>query len=206
MKTTRNAYRILGLSMLAAGIAACTAPVDDAEIDADDADVSAEAAEQFSRTIVRLDDAGNEIVETVLVTRAQQLMEQEQRQLMLDGEYDGLGTASDAITHDTSCAGSSIWIFDQTNLAGNEICFYGPGIVDLHNYCRTYRCGARWDGAVRSFWAGADYGLFSIGSGFTCGGGQGTCGVFSAYQQNNPATSCEQQARFLGLQALCIPA
>jgi hypothetical protein len=203
-KVSLSVSKLFGLSLLAAGLAACVASGEDVAIEGDEADVTAEA--EYTRTIVRVDDAGNETVEIQVVTRDQQLLEQEQRQLRLDGEYEGLGTASDGISRDLGCASASIWIYDQVNLEGNEICFYGPGVANLENYCRTGRCGDRWGQNVRSYWAGSEWGRFSIGAGFTCGSSQGTCGQFDPFQKQMTATSCDQQAWYLGIQQLCIPA
>lgn len=204
----RSARSLLKLASLAALALPATACMMDAEEPGDlDADVAVEAeAEVFTRTIVTLHDDGTETIELRDVTLEEQLGDQHLRELRLGSQHDGLGTTADAITRDSGCAGSAIWIFDQANLTGNEICFVGAGVVDLENYCRTYRCGDRWGQNVRSYWSGVDFGLFSIGSGFTCGGGQGTCSNFSQYEQVTTADSCEQQARFLGLQMTCVPA
>ena len=205
----RSARSLLKLASLAALALPATACMMDAEEPGDlDADVAVEA-EVFTRTIVTLHDDGTETIELRDVTLEEQLGDQHLRQLRLGGQHDGLGTTSDAITKDSGCAGSAIWIFDQVNLTGNEICFVGGGVVDLNNYCRTSSnnlCFDRWSYDVRSYWAGVDMGLFSIGSGFTCGSGQGTCSNFTQYEKVTTADSCEQQARFLGLQMLCVPA
>jgi len=171
-----------------------------------DIDLAADEAEVFTRTIVTLHEDGTETVELREVTLDAQLGDQHLREVRLVGEYEGLGTAADAISRDTGCAGSAIWIFDQANLTGNEICFVGAGTVDLEAYCLNGACSDRWGQNVRSYWAGVDSGLFSIGAGFTCGSSQGTCQEFAPYQKSTTAYSCEQQARYLGLQRRCVPA
>jgi hypothetical protein len=92
----------------------------------------------FQRTVVRLKADGTQTVHTERVTAEQQRWEIAARQALADGHPPppapeaGFGTTSAAISADGSCAGSSMWMFDQPNLAlGNEICFTGCGEVDL---------------------------------------------------------------------------
>ncbi len=198
----RSLIKLVGLTAIALPATAC---VMDAE-EPGDIDLAAAEVEIFTRTIVTLHDDGTETVEQRAVTLDAQLGDQDLRELRLVGEYEGLGTAADAISRDTGCAGSAIWIFDQANLTGNEICFVGAGTVNLASYCLDSACSDQWDKNVRSYWAGVDSGLFSIGAGFTCGSGQGTCTEFASYQKSTTASSCEQQANYLGLQRRCVPA
>jgi len=53
-----------------------------------------------------------------------------------------------------------MWMFDRTNLTGNEICFVGAGEADLQYYKRG--SSWNWSGATRSFYAGYEYGYFWI--------------------------------------------
>src|SRR5262245_27338979 len=183
--TMARVHRILGVSLVALGISACAAGVGENDDDSVEGDVQVEASETFTRTIVRLEGDGREIVEVQVVTRAEQLMAQEQRARMLESEREGFDPAT-AIVKDSGCASSSMWIFDQPNLHGNEICFTGAGDANLYNYCRisqeivpgTYVCTDRWNNDVRSYWAGSDGGLFSFDLSFVCTGG-GSCGIFA---------------------------
>jgi hypothetical protein len=68
---------------------------------------------------------------------------------------------------DTGCAGADLWLFDQSNLAGNELCLFKAASddmawLDLGTICRVNLCnGLRrvtWAYAVRSLWAGVDPG------------------------------------------------
>jgi hypothetical protein len=73
---------------------------------------------------------------------------------------------SAAIVPDT-CWGTSMWIFDQTNLRGNQICFSGTGVTDLTRYgapCWGPQIGfplcGNWGSAMSSYWAGDHPGGF----------------------------------------------
>lgn len=190
-------------------ITAMTVPATACVVDGEEPgglDVAAEEAEVFTRTIVTLHDDGTETVELREVTLDAQLGDQHLRELRLAGEREGLGTAVDAISRDSGCASAAIWVFDQANLTGNEICFVGAGTVDLEAHCLNSACSDRWGQNVRSYWAGADSGLFSFSAGYTCGSSQGTCLEFAPFQRWNTVSSCEQRARYLSLQRRCVPA
>lgn len=199
-RAVRIASQLVGISLIAAS-AACVADTSEPGIES----IDVEADEVYTRTIVHLAEDGTERVVQVQITRAEQLREQAERVAVASGEHEGLGTAAQAITQDSSCAGSSMWIFDQTNLAGNEICFHGAGSAFLGNYCRTAGCGSTWNHAVRSYWSGNEDGLFSYYGSFECGSSHGTCDQFSTYQQQTTASSCEQNAGYIGLSRTCSP-
>ena len=64
---------------------------------------------------------------------------------------------TESLDLDLSCNNFSMWMWDQDDQFGNEICFYGTGEVDLQNYCRlgALQCNASWADSVKSYWAGA---------------------------------------------------
>jgi hypothetical protein len=91
----------------------------------------------------------------------------------------GVAQAPDAgVDIDTSCAGSDLWLFDQTNLTGNELCIRNACPVpidanlDLSKVGRecTYLpphgvvCFSSWSGAVRSIYGGNEAGEFFAGN------------------------------------------
>jgi hypothetical protein len=167
---------------------------------------STEPAATFTRTVVHVEADGTETVEQMTVTAAQQRTDQDERTRILSGEASTRAVEADLVTHDTGCAASSMWLFDQTGLAGNEICFYGSGYVKLTNYCRggSLPLCLTWSKAVRSYWAGADTGLLATNSGPTCGSG-GCYESFSAFQKALTVSACGQMSQYLGLLQLCIP-
>jgi hypothetical protein len=150
-----------------------------------------------SRTIVHLSADGTKKVTTETVTRAAQLEEIAARTAYLQGTQTGGGnvgaTSSALLTEDLGCAGSSLWLFDQPNLQGNEICFKGPGEGDLFDYTDVI-CGkgmpycaiVTWSGSVRSLWAGVDSGYFV-----------GCAGVFNAWQRLDTLPPLMQNGRYL---------
>ncbi|MCC6555075.1 MAG: hypothetical protein IT372_19070 [Polyangiaceae bacterium] len=200
-RAVRIASQLVGLSLIAAS-AACVADTSEPGIESIDVD----ADEVYTRTIVHLAEDGTERVVQVQITRAEQLREPAELAAIASGEREGLGTAAQAISQDFSCLDTSIQMYDQTNFTGNEICFSGSGATYLYNYCRTGDCMLRWNQAVRSYKSGTASGLFSYRPYFTCGSSQGTCNQFASNTDYNSATSCEQNANYLGLVMQCNPA
>jgi hypothetical protein len=101
------------------------------------------------------------------------------------------GSTSAGLSADSSCAGASLWLYDQPYLGGNRLCFFeggtGPRTVELSSFCRALsrECsatvgggvvcrdvacapGSSWSGAVRSTWAGVDGGYLSYGGPTGC--------------------------------------
>ncbi len=176
---------------------------------AGDESVTATEPGEVHRTVVELRPEGNVVLFDGTISTAQQKWEIEDRARRLTDpgdrrDSDVLGTARQSITHDYDCAGSSLWIFSDTYMTGFDICFYGQGVADLSSYCRVHlglTCIDWWDGAVRSYDAGQDYGFF--GDYEYCRGG--ACTGFAANAQQNVATSCEQAATELHLGLICSP-
>lgn len=186
------------VAMLALGVAACA-------VSEPNESTSAEPAATFTRTIVHIQANGTETVEQTTVTAAEQRAEQDARARILSGDASMRGGVADLVALDAGCAASSMWLFDQTGLAGNEICFFGSGYVNLASYCRGSSCSSTWSKAVRSYWAGSDWGLLATNSSPTCGSG-GCSESFTAFQKALTVSSCAQISQYLGLHELCIPA
>jgi hypothetical protein len=124
----------------------------------------------YTRTIVTLDPDGTSAVREETVTAEQQAAEVAAREAALrPGAASGAaGQVQEAISDDTSCAGASLWIFDQPGLTGREICFTGSGTAHLASYCRawmykgSYRlCVETWSTATRSYYSGYESGYFT---------------------------------------------
>jgi hypothetical protein len=78
------------------------------------------------------------------------------------------GVLEQAIAEDPSCLGSSIWIYNRTYRAGDEICFSGAGYAYLgdYYYCHLGRCSYWYDSGISknrvlSYWAGNEGGDFT---------------------------------------------
>jgi hypothetical protein len=127
-----------------------------------------------------------------------------------------------AISQDTSCAGSSMWIFDNYNNTqgtfpnNHEICFFRTGsttgCIDFKNYnrycqsmlghmsCTSWGSNGTYPSGVHSFWAGNSGGYF-MNEGWDAGIGTDQAYVFSAWQRVDNTDSLEQVA-YAG--ALCM--
>jgi hypothetical protein len=147
----------------------------------------------FQRTIVRLSSDGTSTTRQEMVTRAQQLQEQQARAARVSPS----GVLNQAITSDSGCAGSDIWLFDQDRMSGHEICFYGYGNAYLYNYGRFCYFGvcSSWDHAVRSYWAGSEDGFFETASDLA--GGSNTVESFSAWAEVFTAGAAAQNSGYL---------
>jgi hypothetical protein len=134
----------------------------------------------FTRTVVTLKPDGNHVVQTQRITRAEQRADVARRMAALEGSATPSGRPADvgSLINDPTCASASMWMFDDVNLTGNELCFYGYGTVDLNRYFDlTRRATFTWTYALHSFLAGADNGAFyNFGSVGTrdCDGGSCT--------------------------------
>lgn len=120
-----------------------------------------------NRTIVHLNPDGTKEVKTVVISAAEQAADIEARTEMLariaEARAQGLGVAEEAISQDTGCAGSSLWLFDSTTTPANEICFHGAGSANLGDYwiyfpLPPYDPGESWSAHVRRYWPGSEAG------------------------------------------------
>lgn len=119
--------------------------------------------EYVHRTVVELTPEGSRILFDGHVSVAQSLAERLSADGRRGASESGIGTVQQSITKDSSCEGSSIWVFDQVSYGGNEICFYGQGSANLANYCRSSSpCVyvGTWAEHVRSYYSGDDWGMF----------------------------------------------
>jgi hypothetical protein len=162
------------VSCFASGMAGCMAATPS---DADDP----LAGLVTHRTVVHQNADGTAQVKVETIPRAQQVAEMKQRAQRLaqadTARAEGLGVAEDAISVDTGCAGSSLWIYDAAvgsqksgwtygifDLTGseNEICFYGAGMASLWDYTHSYNDFSNttyaWAGKIRSYWPGSEAG------------------------------------------------
>lgn len=145
LKSTASLFAVLSLAL-----AGC--------VGAGDVETGAPQEEaQFTRTIVHLDADGSRTVKVVAITAAEQRADVEALaraggHVTLEDGAEHVASAGQALSRDTSCLGSSIWLFDLPNMTGNEICFSGTGTVDLRDYGRGN--GGLWARNVVSFWAG----------------------------------------------------
>jgi hypothetical protein len=144
-------------------VSGCVAPPDPG---APDADI-------VYRTIVRFSSDGRFEQTFETITPAEQQTELVARATFFDATR---SDASGVKTHpqtlptlgvDHGCAGASLWLFDQPQLMGNELCLFKASAddqawLDLGTLCRgsssSGRCAGLWAGAVRSLWAGTDPG------------------------------------------------
>ncbi len=137
---------------------------------------------KVERTIVILNPNGAPpTVKKDEITYEQHQEELRAHQQRLTTPVNGIGTRQQAIAQDPSCAGSSMWMFDNPgNTVGSppnnhEICFYRPSndtglsCTPLTNYTRAcewygsfYFCSTWGDEfVVMSYWAGQDEGWFT---------------------------------------------
>lgn len=196
MTSLRAALFIVPLSLV---FGACAASDGD---DTGEEGYTAPASQELrTRTIVHVDENGVEKLTVQYVTQAELDQETEAREQLLAGG--DVGKISQAITHDGSCAGSSLWLQDDFNQAGNRICFYGAGTANLGTYCHLWymgTCWSTWAAKVKSYWSGSDAGRF--GSHYCCQGC--TSNTFSAYQRVDTASSCVQGTSIVHL-GTCTP-
>jgi hypothetical protein len=149
----------------------------------------------FHRTIVHLDGDGAPVVSTASVTAGEQ-----RAQLAALTQELPSGVQQDAITSDASCLGSSIWLHDQANQTGNELCFFGKGSANLGSFVDVVipDAGERsWSAAVRSYWAGSGSGSFT---GPAVQAGASSCtSSFAAYRRADAVDNCTFAATKLTL-------
>jgi hypothetical protein len=193
-------------SCLAFGLSGCAATAADSGAD--------EISNLVTRrTVVRRNADGTESVKVQTIPRAQQIAEMKQRAQTLAAaaaaRAEGLGTTQQAIVEDTSCEGSSLWIFDATvgseesgwtygygDLYGseNEICFYGEGTAYLQSYEWSFselsHETTSWSGQVRSYWPGNESGFFEwidndlyLDEDFSAGANATNAGSFAQHAQ-----------------------
>jgi hypothetical protein len=189
MFKVRNLFAVGFLSVLGTvSLSACMVEVDEAVDD-----------ETFTRTIVHLNDDGTEVVTVETVTLQEQLAELEEEELRRQGEYEGLGTARNAIMN-VPCGEYTMTLWDKPGFTGNQICFTGTGLANLSTYCRAWvayipnpivHCVAWWHNAVRSYKSRSHAGLFwkSHDPSRWC---SDECSMFYYDTSQSSASTCEQ--------------
>jgi hypothetical protein len=181
-----------GIASLALLLAGCAASSEPGQRGAESApDDGAEA--MVERTIVVMNADGTDTVKTEQITAEQLRRDIAAREARASAPMEGrggehIGAASEAISVDSGCGDSSLWIFDNTGNApgpfpfNHELCFYNDGAggcEDLRKYVRfcgfpagrcdhwaTYPPSSNW---VGSYWAGTDEGFFTGIDGFYYG-------------------------------------
>jgi hypothetical protein len=142
----------------ALGASGCLGAADDAAASGDPA-----ADGKVYRTIVQFAPDGSMQPIYEVVSVAQQQAEQAARAAFLEASRKGQSQALPTLHVDGGCAGASLWLFDQANLGGNELCLFKAATddmawLDLGTLCRGPFCFTTWANAVRSLWAGSDPG------------------------------------------------
>ncbi len=116
-----------------------------------------------SQTIVRQLPDGTLSQETTFITREEQQAQIAARDAFVQRRAEGVTQQDlDDLVVDGGCAGSSLWLFDQTSRQGNQLCLYKQvgayqGWLNLGTILRRFD-GTRfltWAGAVRSLYSGA---------------------------------------------------
>jgi hypothetical protein len=165
---------------------------------------------KIGRTIVFLNaDGAPPTVKIDEITVEQQHAELELRAHGVAAPTGGLGVRQQGIVQDPSCAGSSLWLFDNPgNTPGafpnnHEICFFrayndtSASCTPLSHYSRYCTLNGRlpvcydWGEphTVQSYWAGTDQGWFDT---YPIDGGVPFDSVFNPYQRvdyTGPSTS-----------------
>ena len=161
---------------------------------------ASEKEQLIHRTVVRVDDDGTITSRDFEITMTEHQRDIELRTLLARGEY------TPAVTRDSSCVGSSMWLFDQPNLAGREICFFQSprarafAFANLGGFTRYVILDLNgsqlftWAKAVRSFWGGIDSAGF-----FPAFVGDPDCGEHAPFTRRDTVGACVSNANSLGL-------
>jgi len=146
------------LAVLAAGVLALTGCALDA---------TEEQGDYVTETVVVFGADGRETVHIREMTRDEAAQEFATRQLYQESAPAG-GEVHAGLAKDSTCAYTSLWLYDEQLHGGNRICFSGAAGLDvrrvnLSSYCRrkinTF-CVGTWSEAVRSYWGGDFEGYF----------------------------------------------
>lgn len=149
-------------------LAGCTAQVDGADTTITEDD------EVYTVTMVtRLADGTTEVT-SAPITRKQQLANAARLRADKTVDPSASGTPVAFLTQragpgtpNGGCPVEYLWLFDNTNQTGHELCFHtSPGasreIVDMANYCefpdsqKFFPNCARWVNTVHSYWGATD--------------------------------------------------
>ena len=169
------------LSIIGISIAGCVADSDD--------EVAPQPANTIQRTIVHVNADGTYEQTFETVTMAQHQAEVEARLALMEASRSATGTHSNIIALDNSCAASDLWLFDQVNLGGRQLCMFlrdeSFAFLDLGQIFRLGPTGpiGTWSGAVRSLWAGVTPGNLTACTPTLCFNGPGDGFHFNPFQR-----------------------
>jgi hypothetical protein len=172
-------------------------------------------AQEFTATRVEVGPDGAKVVAKGTITRAQQIARYDQRHgIIVSPDVAATQEASSCVDVDTTCADSELWIYDETDEEGTELCVYATGANAIADFGDAltygclgswvfegglYFCTKTWIGSVRSYWPGDQDGFFFSATANCCS----ACGEFDVYGNAVNADSCEQSAGYLGLDGVC---
>ncbi|QSQ26549.1 hypothetical protein JY651_17145 [Pyxidicoccus parkwayensis] len=168
MKRSSTWMMVCGLTL----VMGCGGPPEDVQADAPEAPRDG----LLSQTILREQPDGTMTQETTFITREEQLAQIEAR----DAIFRSLGGRVtqqdlDDLLTDSGCAGSSLWLFDQTSLTGNQLCLYkqvgaDQGWLNLGTIFRKFQSPIflTWANAVRSLYSGVHPGALQSCTATSC--------------------------------------
>lgn len=166
---------------------------------------TSQSADSIQRTIINLkaDGTYDETFETI--TPAQRQAEIAARLAMLEASRSAPGLPSNVVALDSACAAADLWLFDQANLGGNQLCMFLSGesfaFLDLGQVCRGFPFCAlgTWSGAVRSLWAGVTPGNLTACTPTLCFSGPGDGFHFEPFQRFNSVAPGTHPLNNIGL-------
>jgi hypothetical protein len=169
------------LLIIGVGIAGCVASSDD--------EVVPQSADTVQRTIVHVNADGTYEQTFETVTMAQHQAEIDARLALMEASRSATGVHSDIVALDASCAAADLWLFDQVNLGGRQLCMFlrdeSSAFLDLGRFLRFGPTGpiGTWSDAVRSLWAGVTPGNLTACTPTLCFNGIGDGFHFNRFQR-----------------------
>jgi hypothetical protein len=128
----------------------------------DSDDATSESPDVIQRTIVSANADGTYEQIFEQITSAQLETEIKARMALIESTRADPKRVQNIIAFDSACIAADLWLFDATNLGGNQLCVFlrdeSSAFLDLGLVCRNPTCTLRWSNAVRSLWAGVSPG------------------------------------------------
>ena len=190
--------RSFALVSLVAGLAACGGNIA--------SENQSSEQQMITRTVVHVSQDGSQTERVFTISRAQQVADTAAA-LKLRGvesgsdvpTTDSIGSTSSALTGDAGCVGSSIWLYQLPNYAGNEKCYYGAGSGFVGFV--TGAPGHYFYSGPGSYLGGVDPGRFLTTLTPACAALPNTqvCNGFAAYHYQSHSSACEVSAPYLDL-------
>lgn len=183
---------IIGISTIG-----CVASSDDEAI--------LQPADTVQRTIIDIKADGTHVQTFETITIAQQQAEIDTRLALMEGSRSTPGVHSNIIALDASCAAADLWLFDQANLGGHQLCMFlrdeSFAFLDLGSVLRLSPTGSivTWSGAVRSLWAGVTPGNLTACTPTLCFAGPGDGFHFEPFQRFNSVAPGTHPLNNIGL-------